>query len=360
MSSFETFFLQRGGAHLGSIQITGAQIGRQQKTGGKGDADDDNEFRHAFLIIEQKRGPAGQNTRHVLCAESDQERDAWVDVLVRYVLGSYNEDEKSIVSGGLPATGNQQNGVIQPRASTSSLNHSDSIPPSYRRVVLKDQIQKSDATPVPISQLAVDETTAKFFPSLDPASPTKSPADKGSVASLPSIEEREKSSLDRISGEDAQQSSSLPVTSHLSEATPTLVSIGQRSTSELGHYPDLQGTEKPSAPVDSHRARERARASYFPNLGTTSSSYSDRPASPEKSSPAAASPLKEDATRLGKISGPLNGAPIPPGYKFGGKDPVPEQQSSNERERKVRSRAFWKWSACTYPISFLTDCRVHL
>lgn len=325
----------------------GAQIGRQQKSGVKGDSEDDNEFRHAFLIIEQKRGPAGQNIRHVLCAESDQERDAWVEVLVRYVMGSYNEDERSVVDTTSPVTNAVPNGVIQPRASMSSLNYNDPATPSYRRVLSKDQIQKSNAMPVPISQLTVDDATAKFFPNLDPASPTKSPADKGSMTSLPSIEEQEKSSLDRVSGEDAQYSSSLPVTSHLSEATPTLASTSQRSASELGHYPDLQTSEKPSAPIETNRPRERARASYFPVLGAVVSPQTERPASPEKASPATASPLKEDATRLGKISGPINGAPIPAGYKFGGKDQPPEQTPSNDRERKARSRAFWRWPAST-------------
>ena len=47
---------KRGGTHLGSIQISGAQIGRQQKAGSRTDSDDENEFRHAFLIIEPKRG----------------------------------------------------------------------------------------------------------------------------------------------------------------------------------------------------------------------------------------------------------------------------------------------------------------
>lgn len=59
--------------------ITGAQIGRQQRNADKKEWDEVNEYRHAFLIIESKRGPGGSNARHVLCAESDKERDAWVE-----------------------------------------------------------------------------------------------------------------------------------------------------------------------------------------------------------------------------------------------------------------------------------------
>ena len=95
--------------------------------------------------------------------------------------------------------------------------------------------------------------------------------------------------------------------------------------------------------------RERTRASYHPSLGTVLSSPLERPPSPEKSSPATTSPLstRDDAGKLGKISGPINGAPIPAGYKFGSKDPPPEH-SSNERERKSRSRAFWRWPTGAY------------
>ncbi|KAL7421166.1 Rho GTPase activating protein [Cryptotrichosporon argae] len=74
------YYESRGGAHLGSIAIAGAQIGRQNRTG---DAADERDFRHAFLIIEAAK--RGVHTRHVLCAESDPERDDWIEALVRYV-----------------------------------------------------------------------------------------------------------------------------------------------------------------------------------------------------------------------------------------------------------------------------------
>ena len=70
---------QRGGSHLGSITITNAQIGRQNRPS---ETSDERDFRHAFLIIEQnKKG----SLRHVLCAESDIERDSWIENLVRHV-----------------------------------------------------------------------------------------------------------------------------------------------------------------------------------------------------------------------------------------------------------------------------------
>lgn len=81
------YFETPGGAHLGTIKLQGAQIGRQSHqndasspTGGTDDAD--NQYRHAFLILEPKKKDPSSMTKHVLCAESDKERDLWVNILL--------------------------------------------------------------------------------------------------------------------------------------------------------------------------------------------------------------------------------------------------------------------------------------
>ncbi|ODO07778.1 hypothetical protein I350_03357 [Cryptococcus amylolentus CBS 6273] len=74
------YFESRGGNHLGSITITNAQIGRQNRPI---DSSDERDFRHAFLVIEA--GKKGTSHRHVLCAESDVERDRWIEILVKHV-----------------------------------------------------------------------------------------------------------------------------------------------------------------------------------------------------------------------------------------------------------------------------------
>ncbi|KAG0100171.1 hypothetical protein BGZ93_003637 [Podila epicladia] len=95
------YFDMKDGHHLGSIALTNAQIGRQQSQEKNQDANNDgkegptdpNSYRHAFLILEPKKGQtvvdAKKNPnnvlRHVLCAETDGERDAWVDALMLYV-----------------------------------------------------------------------------------------------------------------------------------------------------------------------------------------------------------------------------------------------------------------------------------
>ncbi|KAL9096205.1 MAG: hypothetical protein Q9165_001728 [Trypethelium subeluteriae] len=84
------YFEAPGGAHLGSIKLPGAQIGKQSsqqanQSPSSHDEDVDNQYRHAFLILEPKRKDSSSLVRHVLCAESDEERDSWVDALMTYV-----------------------------------------------------------------------------------------------------------------------------------------------------------------------------------------------------------------------------------------------------------------------------------
>ena len=66
--------------------MANAQIGRQQN---KNLTDpeapgSENAYRHAFLIMEQKGGLKGP-VKHILCAESDAERDEWVETLLQHV-----------------------------------------------------------------------------------------------------------------------------------------------------------------------------------------------------------------------------------------------------------------------------------
>ncbi|EGO22115.1 hypothetical protein SERLADRAFT_362535 [Serpula lacrymans var. lacrymans S7.9] len=304
------YYESRGGAHLGSITITGAQIGRQQRSG---EADEEKDYRHAFLIIEAKRGPGGSHPRHVLCAESDADRDSWVEVLVRYVLGSYNEEP------------NVSFGSAQPRSSTSSTNESVTTPNGKRpiRAMSKDDISRGPA--IPISQLAPDAHNAKLFQS--------PPVDDLGSSSQPS------NTL------DAPLSSSLPTSSPLESATTQLAPIGQRANSELGHYPDLQdrragpGQQESFSP-EQHRTRDprRDRKSFHPTLGAVGSSPPrDRAPSPD----VMATPVRGDPNGQVKISGPLGGAPIPMGYKFGGKDAPSESAAAQERREKAKSRSFW-------------------
>ena len=81
-----------GGSVLGTIKLQHAHIGKQSPTKpshspSRGPDDYDGHYRHAFLIREPKRKDKDTFMDHVLCAESDAERDSWVAALLHYVDG---------------------------------------------------------------------------------------------------------------------------------------------------------------------------------------------------------------------------------------------------------------------------------
>ena len=143
------YFEGPGGAHLGSIKLQNAQIGKQSANPNQNSHDDeDNQFRHAFLILEPKKKDSSALVRHVLCAESDDERDQWVDALLHYV--DYREDEDRLQSarqaqvaktelaprsprlqksmGDLrPGTGSAQDAAAQAKADLQAVGYNDTV-----------------------------------------------------------------------------------------------------------------------------------------------------------------------------------------------------------------------------------------
>ncbi|KAF8972613.1 hypothetical protein BDZ97DRAFT_1913115 [Flammula alnicola] len=341
----------RGGAHLGSIAITGAQIARQHRTE-RPPTDDEKEYRHAFLIVEAKKGPGGNHPRHVLCAESDEDRDGWVEMLVRYYTGTYSEDLVFNPSSGLTsvqsnsvAAASQQSIVMgQPRSSTSSNDMSSQSTPrskSAARGLSREDISKGSA--LPISLLPPDAGNAKLFQS----APTSEDYMRSSRPSAAGGFDAHKRMMDRNLG----LPSSLPDSSPLSAAQAFQTDgafSGQRANSELGHYPDLQDNRPGFGPnrnqrqhsPERHRTRDDGRKSFYPTLNSMAPSPTTAVPPPPDRVP---SPEKLDASGKVKISGPMNGAPIPSGFKFGGKDApsADPATAANDRREKAKSRSFW-------------------
>jgi RalA-binding protein 1 len=318
---------QRGGAHLGSIYITGAQIGRQQR--GAERTDGEKEYRHAFLIIESKKTPGGGN-RHVLCAESDEERDAWVDELVRYVMGTYNEEGvKSHAHNASVATD-------EPRTSTSSWNEVGAPTGGRRqRGPPKDdsprghflEIAKGPA--MPISQLPQDPANAKLHNTPNIGDLKDSPVKDSAIE----IANAKRILYGNQVQPEAPLSSSLPTSSPLDGANEELVAVGnQRSNSELGNYPDMQGPGRQPHP-------SRERKPFLPTLQPVASSSPSEPRVPTPDP----TTREQNGNSKVKISGPLNGTPIPPGYKFGKEAEAAAAAAANDRKDKAKSRSFWNF-----------------
>ena len=88
------------GPHLGTIRLKNAQIEKQpdhrsdtSPPNGNHDHEHDNEYRYAFIVLEPKKKDASSHVRHVLCADSETERDEWVVALLHYVDDSASDEE---------------------------------------------------------------------------------------------------------------------------------------------------------------------------------------------------------------------------------------------------------------------------
>lgn len=382
---FNTFHpFQRGGAHLGSITITGAQIGRQQRTERQTANDDEKEYRHAFLIVEAKKGPGGSHPRHVLCAESDEERDAWVEMLVRYFTGMYSEEPLNYggaaAAASASASGSSSSttaaGVQQPLPQSQPQHHHYQQHHPPHRGASKDELSISKGAAIPISQLAQDPTNAKFFSTpnnLDEYNMEGSPVERAASSQSSNQGHNQAQAqqqhqqqtppnqsnvtarrvLERLQG----LPSSLPDSSPLSSAAPGGAGgafqaeiVGQRPNSEMGHYSGTgTGTEmiidkKKLAAMSPERHRNDGRKSYHPapqNSNNSSSSNINGNNTANGGADRSASPDKSDATSGGtrvKISGPLNGTPIPAGFRFGKEKEKEKEKEKDKEEDKEKEK----------------------
>lgn len=70
-----------GGPMIEQVRLQGSQIGRQSTD----NVAEEKGYRHAFLILEAPKNKISSSTqKHFFCAESDKERDEWVNAMVEY------------------------------------------------------------------------------------------------------------------------------------------------------------------------------------------------------------------------------------------------------------------------------------
>lgn len=139
------YYEAKDGHHLGSIRLTDAQIGRQQSQQSsvhEAHESSSNAYRHAFLILEPKKTATNGVARHVLCADSDEERDEWVEALIQYI--GVREDQ------------------VAPATPRSSRDRDDRKKAKKTRKVSKDEIVPISAAP--ISQLMLERNEKLMSP----------------------------------------------------------------------------------------------------------------------------------------------------------------------------------------------------
>ena len=134
------YFESPGGPLLGTIKLRNAQIGKQsaqqhshspQRMG----EDSSNQYRHAFLVLEPKRKDSNNHVRHVLCAESDAERDQWVAALLHYVSDHSSDDEKMRPSVPRNDSGSGKTSLVSPKKKSGKVDRVGTDSPDSEKVV---------------------------------------------------------------------------------------------------------------------------------------------------------------------------------------------------------------------------------
>lgn len=126
--------------------MTNAQIGRQMPGTSPATEEYNSVYRHAFLIVEQKRLGSTHYVRHILCANSDDDRDDWVHALLQNIQV---EDDQVAAMG--KSSSSSTSGSSQKKNSSSSSSGKKEDKP---RKLSKGEIRAISAAP--ISHLKLD------------------------------------------------------------------------------------------------------------------------------------------------------------------------------------------------------------
>lgn len=282
------YYDKRGGNHLGAIPILNAEIGRQHKDSSTGPRDD-KAYRHALLIIEAKKANGATGLKHVLCAESDQERDAWVAEL----LIASNKPADQPLPSPSPTTITTP---TMPRQSTSSSLATVSDQEAHSRAAQTDNSESNAA--------------------------------KGSRPIPPRPQLRSQGSSHSSSPNNNELSRSAPTT--IGDSDPGQLRDGSRQTG-----PVSTGSTPPQMTANSPMKMKRQSAMPLRYQALTQERDSPHVALSKVTGTATGKGNEAETGRITRdmISGPSNGTPLPAGFKFG--------KDTNDRERKAKSIRLW-------------------
>lgn len=273
---------------MGAIPILNAEIGRQHKDSATGPRDD-KAYRHALLIIEARKANGATGLKHVLCAESDQERDAWVAELL---IASNKSTDQPLPSPSLTSTTTP----TMPRQSTSS---SLATVSDHEAQVRAAQIDNPEPVPAMASR---------------PIPPRPQLRSQGSSLS------------------------SSPNNNELSRSLPTTMGDSEPSqTRDVSRQPGpvSTGSTPPQSTMNSPMKMKRQSAMPLRYQALTQERDSPHVALSKVTGTATGKGSETEAGRITRdmISGPSNGTPLPAGFKFG--------KDNNDRERKAKSIRLW-------------------
>ncbi|KAJ5083829.1 hypothetical protein N7456_013256 [Penicillium angulare] len=161
------YFESPGGPHMGTIKLNHAQIGKQSQTPGSNspsgaEEDVDNQYRHAFLVLEPKRKDSSALVRHVLCAESDDERDRWVEALMEHVESPSSDNDSRGGSTSAKSSPHSQGKQQHPAASSKP-----KLPPvSSNKKPVRGPESPEQENESPVQGFSFDDTVAAEPPTI--------------------------------------------------------------------------------------------------------------------------------------------------------------------------------------------------
>ncbi|KAI9242310.1 MAG: hypothetical protein BYD32DRAFT_403857 [Podila humilis] len=300
------YFDMKDGHHLGSIALTNAQIGRQQSqeknqdasNEGKEGSTDPNSYRHAFLILEPKKGQtvvdAKKNPnnvlRHVLCAETDDERDAWVDALMLYVGKEPTEGEGDKEKSGRKIPEIQKLGATPIKELASSK--------SNEKLLLNQDAYERQQRSIPTSgsaqQLQGGRGGAPQSPSDDRQSSERQSADgqypPGSRANF------KIGDPSQYPSQQAYQQQQLP-------RNPSSQSLPQDDAS-CKSSPESQQSPSPYLATDSAEKKQKSRMTFWPKKATKEEGIPQVPgAGQQNATQASGAQGGQDSSRLRNFLG---------------------------------------------------------
>ncbi|GAA5914040.1 hypothetical protein JCM6882_001831 [Rhodosporidiobolus microsporus] len=329
------------GAKLGEIPLHAAAIGRQSSARTT-EAGDDNAYLHAFLI--RTRDDKDQEADHILCAENDGARDAWVQALTTLQPGASGGG-----GAGRPSTSSTSGGTAGAKQGSSAANGAAAAG------VVPTLVPPSPADTDPPS-------SAGGRRSGDRRRSGSGPPSAGSSAGFASGEDASSSSVAGGAGgsfsrnllsarQDLPPSVSLP--SDLNALARGMDarsgSGGGKGSGEAGGAGEREKDRDRDRPNKLQPPASRRPSAQAGNSGSAAAaaaqSSSDRSGSPHRSGgvetppPSFGSGGGSGGGGMSKysasdVSGPMNAVPLPSGYEF----------KKAERQKKTKS-SFWGFAS---------------
>lgn len=170
------YYLEPGSEMLGSINLPNARIARERNPGS-------SDYKHVFLILEQKRDGFSSSAKHVLCDVSDEARDEWIEAMLPHTVPD-RPTKPQLLSPQADSDGHQPQKLSKaPNGATESSPHLQAV--GYDSTV---------AAPPPFigtlsSRNAFTSQTALLSPAIDSPSSSNLSIPQSSNTRGPSFDE---------------------------------------------------------------------------------------------------------------------------------------------------------------------------